>query len=312
MKKKLLLGLLVFGYLVNAQNYTFTRTTEAYADLVGTTSLNNNQLWDDDEFSITLPYDINVNGLTFNSILVSDSFIFNNTTSNINQIVSPYGTDFIDRGDISGNSQSPLSYIIEGAVGNRITKIEFKNCGSYNDDSLSMFVNFQIWLYESSNIIEFRYGTSSVTDSLIFYNGQTGGPIGITSLDYLTGDLSNTHLLVGNESNPTISTSNMMVFINGTPAPNTVYRFTPTVLSANVFEKSTVSINPNPVKDVLNFNSKEQFEIQSVEIYNMLGQVVMVVPNTTTSIDVSSLTKGNYFVKVNTEKGSATTKFIKE
>lgn len=62
----------------------------------------------------------------------------------------------------------------------------------------------------------------------------------------------------------------------------------------------------------MHFNSKENLDIKSVEIYNMLGQIVVVVPNATTSIDVSSLTNGNYFVKINTEKGSATTKFIKE
>ena len=69
---------------------------------------------------------------------------------------------------------------------------------------------------------------------------------------------------------------------------------------------------PNPVNDILNFQSKENLNIESVEIYNMLGQVVLLVPNATTSIDVSTLTKGNYFVKVNTEKGSSNTKFIKE
>ncbi|NJM80491.1 MAG: T9SS type A sorting domain-containing protein [Flavobacterium sp.] len=303
MKKKLLLSFLVFGSFIYAQNYTFTTTTETYADLVGTTSINNGVVWDEDEFLITLPYAINVNGVSTNSLIIYDSYIYNNTTSDIKQIITPYGTDFADRGLNSGASQSPISYKIDGTVGNRIAKIEYKNCGSYYDMSLSMFVNFQIWLYETTNVIEYRYGQSSITDSFMFYGGESGGIIGITSVDYNTDDLSNTHLLSGSTSNPNIATANMITFINGTPAPNTVYRFTPTgTLSTNTFEKDFVTLYPNPVKEVLNFNSKEKLEIQSVEIYNMLGQVVMVVPNTTTSIDVSSLTKGNYFVKVNTER----------
>jgi hypothetical protein len=313
MKKTILFGLLVFASLGNAQNYTFTSTTANYADLIGSTSINNGVIWDDNEFNITLPYNIKVNGVDLNSFIVSDSFIIGNTTSNIKQYVSPLGADLLDRGDISGTSQSPLSYKTEGSVGNRITKIEFKNCGSYNDSSLLMFANFQIWLYETSNIIEFRYGPSSITNSSVFYAGDTGGLIGIVNYDGPTEELLITYLLSGNPSNPTISTTNTIVYLNGTPAPNTVYRFTPAVsLSTSDFEKSAVSAYPNPAEDVLNFDTKENLNIQSVEIYNMMGQVVLSDPNATTSINVSSLTNGNYYVKVNTEKGIVNTKFIKK
>lgn len=44
----------------------------------------------------------------------------------------------------------------------------------------------------------------------------------------------------------------------------------------------------------------------------MVGQVVIAIPNTTKTIDVSSLEEGTYFIKFNTEKGSTTTKFVKE
>ncbi|VXC33367.1 conserved exported hypothetical protein [Flavobacterium sp. 9AF] len=313
MKRKLFLSLLLLVSLVNAQNYTFTSFTENYNALINPISLNNGQLWDDPEFNIILPYNINVNGVVFNTIIVSDSYIYNDTTSDIKQIVSPFGNDLIDRGDNVGNSLSPLSYIIEGSVGNRITKIEFNNCGSYTDNNLSMYVNFQIWIYETSNVIEFRYGNSSITDSSIFYDGLTGGSTGITSIDFSTDDLSNVHLLSGNASNPTLTYANTIEFINGTPAANTVYRFTPTSsLNTNSFDKNFVDLFPNPVKETLYFTAKEATHISSVEIYNMLGQIILSVPNTITSIDVSELEKGNYFLKVNTEKGSTTTKFVKE
>ena len=69
---------------------------------------------------------------------------------------------------------------------------------------------------------------------------------------------------------------------------------------------------PNPAKDILNISTKNQTEIQSVEIYNLIGQVVIAIPNSTNKIDVSSLEAGTYFMKVNTKKGSSTTKFVKE
>jgi hypothetical protein len=73
------------------------------------------------------------------------------------------------------------------------------------------------------------------------------------------------------------------------------------------------SLYPNPVSDVLNINKKEDIEISSIHIYNVIGQLMMVIPNAknTTTIDVSNLASGNYFVKINSDKGTSNTKFIK-
>jgi hypothetical protein len=70
---------------------------------------------------------------------------------------------------------------------------------------------------------------------------------------------------------------------------------------------------PNPVHHVLNITTKETITISSVSIYNTLGQLVVVVPNAQNSktIDVSNLTSGNYFIKINSDKGTSNTKFIK-
>ena len=97
------------------------------------------------------------------------------------------------------------------------------------------------------------------------------------------------------------------------PITTNTYTTTIQALSSQDFDfGSQFILYPNPVKEVLYFNSKENLEIQSVEIYNLVGQIVIAIPNTANKIDVSSLGIGTYFVKVNTEKGSAVTKFIKE
>ncbi|MBE7509056.1 MAG: T9SS type A sorting domain-containing protein [Bacteroidia bacterium] len=66
------------------------------------------------------------------------------------------------------------------------------------------------------------------------------------------------------------------------------------------------SIYPNPVKDVLHLNSNASASTVDVEIINMLGKVVMqttAVPyDKAASIDVSSLTKGVYFLKSSENK----------
>jgi hypothetical protein len=69
---------------------------------------------------------------------------------------------------------------------------------------------------------------------------------------------------------------------------------------------------PNPSKNVLNIGKKGAAEITSIEIYNLLGQVVIAIPSEVDSIDVSSLKMGTYFMKINTRAGSSFSKFIKE
>ena len=73
------------------------------------------------------------------------------------------------------------------------------------------------------------------------------------------------------------------------------------------------SIYPNPANSILNIETKKTIEVTSVNIYNTLGQVVLVIPNAqqTKSVDVSSLKTGNYFLKINSDKGTSSVKFVK-
>ena len=73
------------------------------------------------------------------------------------------------------------------------------------------------------------------------------------------------------------------------------------------------TVYPNPVNAMLQIQSKTNIAISSISIYNMLGQVVLVIPNAEQikSIDVSSLKTGNYFIKINSDSGTLNTRFIK-
>ncbi|MCZ8196724.1 MAG: T9SS type A sorting domain-containing protein [Flavobacterium sp.] len=74
-----------------------------------------------------------------------------------------------------------------------------------------------------------------------------------------------------------------------------------------------ILINPNPAKETLNINA-QNIEVSSISIFNTLGQLVQVKPNAkeTKTIDVSELKSGNYFIKVVSDKGTSSSKFIKE
>ncbi|WP_083370477.1 T9SS type A sorting domain-containing protein [Flavobacterium frigidimaris] len=54
--------------------------------------------------------------------------------------------------------------------------------------------------------------------------------------------------------------------------------------------------------------------MESVSIYDVLGQLVIAIPNTDniSKIDVSKLHVGNYILKLKTQKGFSAEKFIKK
>ena len=76
--------------------------------------------------------------------------------------------------------------------------------------------------------------------------------------------------------------------------------------------ESEVSIYPNPAKERLYINTS--IPIKELTICNLLGQEIQKYNMTekTSSIDISGLKEGVYFVKLSTEKGVYATKIIKE
>jgi Leucine-rich repeat (LRR) protein len=75
---------------------------------------------------------------------------------------------------------------------------------------------------------------------------------------------------------------------------------------------SVFTLSPVPAKDFLTITTKQDVVVSSVNIYNTLGQLVQVHTNPTETIDVSGLQSGSYFVRITSDKGSATGKFLKE
>ena len=86
-------------------------------------------------------------------------------------------------------------------------------------------------------------------------------------------------------------------------------RFVKDAQPASINDNSTnrFKIFPNPTLEFLNINS---LSLDSATIYNILGEEVLKV-NNENRIDVSSLSKGVYFIKVFNGINSATKKFIK-
>jgi hypothetical protein len=80
----------------------------------------------------------------------------------------------------------------------------------------------------------------------------------------------------------------------------------------NIAETFKLAIYPNPVKNVLNI--KNAFAVEHVEIYDVVGNLVLNVKNNNAlkSINVNSLTSGVYLVRSYTSGGVGTSSFIKQ
>jgi hypothetical protein len=107
--------------------------------------------------------------------------------------------------------------------------------------------------------------------------------------------------------------------LNINPLTNSVYidsivfdNVVPLALSTADFgnTKNTISLYPNPVQEVLNISSSDS--IAKIEVYDIQGRNV-ASNNNASNVNVVSLGKGVYIIKVVQENGSVITKqFIKE
>ena len=85
-----------------------------------------------------------------------------------------------------------------------------------------------------------------------------------------------------------------------------------TALAAAEFETEKIKIYPNPAGDRINIEYGNGIEIQTLHIYNLVGQIVLSQSsNLHDAINVSSLQTGHYFIKLESAQGTATEKFIK-
>ena len=113
--------------------------------------------------------------------------------------------------------------------------------------------------------------------------------------------------------NSTVSNSASIYFDYNFPIITNTATSTYQLLNASSFVfENEFALYPNPVKDNFAIKTKNNLEIQSLEIYNTIGQIVLAIPRFSENVDVSSLQSGTYLVKVNTEKGSSDVTIIKE
>lgn len=85
-------------------------------------------------------------------------------------------------------------------------------------------------------------------------------------------------------------------------------------LGTSTFETvaNTISFYPNPANNILTIDNKNNTTINSISIADTNGRDVFETKNVTSTINISDLSNGIYFVRLTTDAGNVTKKLIKE
>lgn len=167
----------------------------------------------------------------------------------------------------------------------------------------------QLWCIDSPNITYINVKNNIISysdpDMLFFAFRFENLPL-LTGICLDNGEQNNLSLTSYNNSGNVIvyTGTNCETVLTINPQATTDFKF-----------NDYLSFYPNPVKTELTVNLKNDIQISSILIYNMLGQLVQKVPNCNATypiqINVTKFETGTYLMNFTTNKGSFIQKLIK-
>jgi|GEM_PF-352630 len=304
--------------------YTFSTFTAVYQPITGI-SLTSGLKWDDPNLPVSPGFNFklyNDQGTTIN-FAEGNYITFDNPNVSILTLASPMFEDICDRAfKPSSNSEgdpggvSDISYTVTGTAGSRICKIQVQNAGFFeeqlaNDTSVSS-VNFQVWLYETSWDIEFRFGAVDIQNPSINLQNPNGFICGLgEKVDLNTANNQSSNLLSGPHTNPTMValTTNVNEVIAGAIESGRVYKFSRVVVNpVGITTASTtkpLSLYPNPASSELFIsNISHDTENAFIEFYDVTGKKIHS-EKLKNRINLSTFNKGVYVVKIKIPTGES-------
>ena len=324
MQKKFItfFALSLFANVIICQNsYEFIILEELYnplekATLIDRSSYDYENGWDDPEFSVPIGFVFSFLGNEIESLdqIGLGSLMFGMATSQAPLFcgLMPVGFDLADRG-IAGEEPSLIRYQTTGNPGERVFAIEWHNAGLYeeifeSDTNPVSSLNFQIWLYEIDNSIEFRYGSMMYPAFDPAFDNQI-----ITSifLDYnFSVDEGNILTLSGHPAFCVLeninSATDLGIYSLSYYVNAMVYRFELISIPFNVDENNLLSysIYPNPTSNKLTVDFSDFTEVNTtIKLYDSSSKLVFEKETTSTlMIDVSGFAKGMYLLELSTDE----------
>jgi hypothetical protein len=327
----LLLGVAAMATMTaNAQTqtypYTFGYSTQPYANLTDSTLILGSTGWDDTIVAFSLPIDFKYQGVP-----VTQWHMDTYGGLYPNEMDMGLEMPFINgiNADYEDRQGATISYKVSGTAGSRIAKVEYRNVGFYDGDSTEN-ANFQIWLYEGSNKIEYHVGPNQVAATTLDLNEGNGIlSIGL-AYDINAADSIMLHTVqlkngTNNDSAFVTSTTNpdlaqLMASFYGTtyPVNGSVFTFTPFTDQPNSIANVPSQIgglHPNPVTDKITVQLKEQPKAgATLNLFTITGKKILSQPVNAiqTQVNMATLPKGIYVLTYTAEGRRESFRVIKK
>lgn len=315
MKKLIFLSLalpiLATGISKAQFNYNVTVSKDAYQPLTNGTSLNDTTIWDDEFYKLPLGFNIDIDGITTNRIVIESMIGFATDSAGLANAFMVTDLDLYDRGNAGDSvSRSPVRYELTGTPGNRIMKYEVSNAGIYEEYDLystnNDTVNYQVWLYEGSNVIEFRFGPSNISHYSDYYF-LTGQPMMgfIKEIFIGTSNFKAFYYFTGSYNSPVTDSAKQGTGFNAGmnihPPDSTVYRFTPKPvgIGSTIAMLSELQLISNTGNNFISLNSPYNTLLE-YKIVSLNGSTLQtgVIHTGINKLDISSLPYGMHILAV--------------
>ena len=216
-------------------------------------------------------------------------------------------TGLMDRGRNAGIAKSDIRYATAGTAGSRIFKLEVYNAGFevefFDNGELKDSISFQMWLYEGSDIVELRYGSSMVSNfSKYFFPKMAVGYV--KNMDTNTGNFEKFYLLNGTAAAPVLDsiTSFSNKGLSTIPVSGTVYRFTPKGKASGIVQVAAgtlAKVYPTQCSNQVTIERTGTAPLSYI-IISSNGQLAAqgTAGGSRTAVDLSGMTAGSYFIKL--------------
>jgi len=329
MKAALLCILTLFGLRASAQlPYTLSVSNQVYAPLTSASSINNGLIWNYQTFISPIGFYFRVDSYATSNFDLYNGREFTDDTINIaSQFLFTDAPLFDKGGAIDSVSRSPLQYILTGVAPNRIFKAEIRNAGFHDEYSFYGTVKdsvcMQVWLYEGSNIVELRYGPSSVTHDTLYFPNRKPKVGYVKNYNFNSFAYQAFYILSGNPASPTIDSVVPGSGYSGTPLSafppsGTVYRFSPTNTTSTAGIAATQLSNTLSVYPTIT-NSEENIYYNGnknipYSITDMDGKMHIngYLAGGLNHVDVNTLVNGIYILQINDDARQAVYRFVKQ
>lgn len=309
MKNLLSLFLLVLCtvQMANGQQYHLEWSTSPYTEISGGSLVPQDILWSEYEVTVPIGFPFQINGIVFDSLVVSDvgavRFMVKNPVSIAAYYYWGYGCSLYYRGNDTINTR--IGYKTSGAAGDRIFILEYHNCTFTNGGSIQDSANFQVWLYEADFSIETHVGSVNASFPEDAYEQGQGPAIGLMNVDF-DENIPYSFMLNGNTQGPGTTTASdiySLPELSGTPVSGQVYRFEPGPAGARENDHSLeVLIYPSPASDQVNLRIDPETLTFPAEvfIYTAQGQLALQqhINQPNTELNLQNLTSGWYMMQI--------------